>query len=86
MQRHRFYLENFEFKKDRNKVFIFDTRIINKNAHEIYLLFGPEGGWSREESDSAEKYGWKTASLGAKILRAETAAIVASFIALQQYL
>lgn len=59
-------------------------KVINRSAKEIYLLFGPEGGWSREKLELAAKYGWKPVSLGKKILRAETAAIISSFIAIQQ--
>lgn len=43
----------------------------------VALAFGPEGGWTREELDEFEKAGWKPASLGQTILRAETAAIAA---------
>lgn len=43
----------------------------------IALALGPEGGWTREELESFTSAGWKSASLGATILRAETAAIAA---------
>ena len=45
------------------------------------LFIGPEGGFTDEEISFAEKAGLKTRSLGTLTLRAETAAIVASYIA-----
>ena len=41
------------------------------------LAIGPEGGWTNEELSLFEKQGWQSASLGPRILRAETAAIAA---------
>jgi 16S rRNA (uracil1498-N3)-methyltransferase len=43
----------------------------------ITLALGPEGGWTTEEAEAFHKAGWKAASLGSTILRAETAAIAA---------
>jgi 16S rRNA (uracil1498-N3)-methyltransferase len=43
----------------------------------LVLAFGPEGGWTAEEFQMFENAGWKPASLGSTILRAETAAIAA---------
>ena len=47
---------------------------------EITLAIGPEGGWTPEELRDFQQAGWISASLGDKILRAETAAIVAMAI------
>lgn len=44
---------------------------------DIYLIIGPEGGFSEEEIEKARVKGIITASLGKRILRAETAAITA---------
>ena len=41
------------------------------------ILVGPEGGWSKEEVTRAVESGWKAIDLGARTLRAETAATVA---------
>ena len=44
---------------------------------KVAVMIGPEGGMSREEIDQASPYQWQTVSLGARILRMETAALVA---------
>lgn len=41
----------------------------------VLALVGPEGGWSKEEIEVAQRVGVETISLGRHILRAETAAI-----------
>lgn len=43
----------------------------------ILLLIGPEGGWSAAEREVAHASGFTLVSLGARILRAETAAVAA---------
>ena len=44
---------------------------------QVCLLIGPEGGISHDEMQSALALGWQSASLGPRILRAETAAVAA---------
>jgi len=51
---------------------------------EIVLAIGPEGGWAEEELGFFQKAGWTSASLGPRILRAETAAIAASAITISE--
>ena len=51
----------------------------------IALLIGPEGGFSQEEVEEAQTVGFLPVSLGPRILRPETAAIVATALA-QSYL
>lgn len=51
---------------------------------EIYLMFGPEGGFSSVEADQALSSGWYPVSLGERILRSETATIAA--VAIIQHL
>ena len=49
---------------------------------EVALAVGPEGGWADEELGWFRENRWIAASLGETILRAETAAIVATALAL----
>jgi 16S rRNA (uracil1498-N3)-methyltransferase len=49
---------------------------------EAILAIGPEGGWTDDELQWFRESGWVAASLGDTILRAETAAIVATALAL----
>jgi 16S rRNA (uracil1498-N3)-methyltransferase len=44
-------------------------------ANDVALAIGPEGGWTPEEMALFAESGWKSATLGPRILRAETAAI-----------
>jgi 16S rRNA (uracil1498-N3)-methyltransferase len=41
----------------------------------LLILIGPEGGWSKEEREIAERRAVEPITLGQQILRAETAAI-----------
>jgi 16S rRNA (uracil1498-N3)-methyltransferase len=44
-------------------------------AKDVALAIGPEGGWTPEEMALFAENGWKSVTLGTRILRAETAAI-----------
>jgi 16S rRNA (uracil1498-N3)-methyltransferase len=52
----------------------------------IALAVGPEGGWTENELQLFRHAGWISASLGSTILRAETAAIAATAIAVAESL
>tara|TARA_Y100000389_G_C17419510_1_gene495845 strand:- start:345 stop:1055 length:711 start_codon:yes stop_codon:yes gene_type:complete len=53
----------------------------NDKSHQSHIiLIGPEGGFSTKEIDLIERYNWNIVSLGDRILRTETAAIVAQTI------
>ncbi len=58
-----------------------DARLTSKSApHPIphlILAIGPEGGWSQSEVSQAEKANIPCVSLGPRVLRTETAALVA---------
>jgi 16S rRNA (uracil1498-N3)-methyltransferase len=48
-----------------------------KSSSSVRLAIGPEGGWTGTELKAFQNAGWRSASLGNSILRAETAAIAA---------
>jgi 16S rRNA (uracil1498-N3)-methyltransferase len=48
----------------------------------LMLAFGPEGGWKEQELTEFAQAGWRSASLGPTILRAETAIIASVAVAL----
>ena len=56
----------------------------HKEAQAIALAVGPEGGWVEEELRLFQEAGWRSTSLGPMILRAETAAIAATAIAIAE--
>ncbi len=68
---------------DANLFFDFSkTKIAGKKiSGQIGLFVGPEGGWSEGEVAIAKNDGCKIVSLGENVLRAETAAIVGSYLA-----
>jgi 16S rRNA (uracil1498-N3)-methyltransferase len=50
----------------------------------VALAVGPEGGWAEAELEMFQGSGWVAASLGATILRAETAAVAAVAVTLSE--
>lgn len=48
-----------------------------KATDELAIVIGPEGGWTEAERAFATESGWFACSLGATVLRAETAAVAA---------
>jgi 16S rRNA (uracil1498-N3)-methyltransferase len=54
-------------------------------ADSALLVTGPEGGFSAEEIALVRRHGCRLVGLGARILRAETAAIVAAALCLQRW-
>lgn len=53
---------------------------MTKDKDVIALYVGPEGGWTDNERILAKEAGCRAVSLGAQILRAETAAIIGSYL------
>jgi len=49
---------------------------------ETLLAIGPEGGWTQDELELFSNNGWASSTLGPTILRAETAAIAATVLAM----
>lgn len=58
---------------------------INKDMKKILYLIGPEGGFEEEEIRNLKEKGANIISLGKRILRAETAAIVAGGILVDEF-
>ncbi len=54
------------------------------NIRPVNLFIGPEGGFTQEEIDLAQRHGIPAVTLGSRVLRAETAAIVAVAIVLHE--
>jgi 16S rRNA (uracil1498-N3)-methyltransferase len=52
--------------------------LLSKSVSGATVAIGPEGGFTPQEIDSAIDSGWQTLSLGPRVLRVETAAIVAA--------
>jgi 16S rRNA (uracil1498-N3)-methyltransferase len=53
---------------------------LDKDHQSHIILIGPEGGFSGEEIDLIGRYNWNIISLGDRILRTETASMVAQTI------
>ena len=71
------------FWEEEKTTHLRDIGDINR-ADSIALMLGPEGGFSTEEVEQARLRGWRTVSLGERILRAETATI--SAVSIVQFL
>ncbi|MDE7107377.1 MAG: RsmE family RNA methyltransferase, partial [Clostridiales bacterium] len=51
--------------------------VLDKDKTDISVFIGPEGGITEDEKNKLSAVGAKSVTLGARILRAETAAIAA---------
>ncbi len=51
--------------------------VSDSSSQRFSLMIGPEGGFAPDEVLAARNVGWQVTSLGARILRAETAALAA---------
>lgn len=58
--------------------------VLGLDSQKINILIGPEGGFEPEEIEKLKSIGAKITTLGSRILRTETAAIVASAIVLYE--
>jgi len=64
--------------ESENQVSLKEALQAHKEAKIIGVIIGPEGGLSNEEVDAAKEYGGIAVSLGRRILRTETAGLVAA--------
>jgi 16S rRNA (uracil1498-N3)-methyltransferase len=56
----------------------------DKKADKVNIFIGPEGGFTENEIELAKKSGYIPACLGALTLRGETAAIIATYRAVNR--
>jgi 16S rRNA (uracil1498-N3)-methyltransferase len=58
--------------------------LAEETSDQINIFIGAEGGWDEWETELAKEKGFKIASLGKLTLRGETAAIVATYLAVNK--
>ena len=58
------------------------SNALTGNEKTIGILIGPEGGFEEDEANKAEVFGIKRVTLGKRILRTETAGLIASALCL----
>jgi 16S rRNA (uracil1498-N3)-methyltransferase len=63
--------------ESEQSVSLADVMRVHPAGEALALAVGPEGGWTEDELRLFAESGWTAASLGQRILRAETAAIAA---------
>ncbi len=66
--------------ESEQSVSLADVVRVHPPGESLALAVGPEGGWAEDELRLFAEAGWTAASLGQRILRAETAAIAAMAI------
>jgi len=66
--------------ESEQSVSLADVVRVHPAGESLALAVGPEGGWAEDELRLFAEAGWTAASLGERILRAETAAIAAMAI------
>lgn len=78
------FKEAIERSKDNDINIIFSLRkgedVKKKEIKKAGVFVGPEGGWSKKELEKARNSGFNFKNLGDITLRAETAAIVGSYV------
>ena len=76
----RFFTENRDEPRvmfaERSGASFEELRTEMHGCRKITALVGSEGGWSDSELEQALHSGWRVVTLGGRIMRAETAAIV----------
>lgn len=82
LERNDYTLKLVSWEKEASK-YIRDIYKEQQKADNVIVLIGPEGGFTEEEIQKSVEKGFKPFSLGPRILRCETAAIVS--VALVQH-
>jgi 16S rRNA (uracil1498-N3)-methyltransferase len=59
-------------------------RALRQMPHTVSLFIGPEGGFTPEEIALAQRHGVQPVTLGPRVMRAETAAIITAAMALYE--
>ena len=76
----RGFLSSVEYSI-QNKILFYEKSnsrwLHSRSAGDTVICIGPEGGWTEDEIEFAEKSGCGVFSLGPRLLRAETAAVAA---------
>jgi len=70
--------------ESEQSVSLADVVRVHPPGESLVLAVGPEGGWTEDELRLFAESGWTAASLGRRILRAETAAIAAMAVVASQ--
>ncbi len=68
--------------EDARDMHLMDVFLRQPKALDIAVVIGPEGGISEKEAEEAKKAGAVCVTLGSRILRTETAAIVSTAVAM----
>ncbi|MBO8128546.1 MAG: 16S rRNA (uracil(1498)-N(3))-methyltransferase [Peptococcaceae bacterium] len=74
----------FLWEEEHSRIFKEELRSREKPG-EVYLLVGPEGGFTPGEAAAAQAAGAVPVSLGPRILRTETAGVVAAALVLYEW-
>lgn len=74
----------WEGERTRSISSVLKDRFMNKSMKAVSIFVGPEGGFSKEEVEFAQRNGIIAVSLGKRILRAETAGLVSAAIVLYE--
>lgn len=68
------------YENEKNKSFKTILQSLKKESLKIGIVIGPEGGFTEKEISKLEKFNSKIVTLGSRILRTETVAIVMTSI------
>ena len=80
----RYDLKLFLWEDATARLQTLQQQLVDQHIRRILVLIGPEGGLSTQEAARAKAHGFYAASMGPRILRAETATLAA--VALVQFL